>query len=149
MTWAQDRGTLWNAAEHAGLRCNSRLAREWLVFLPPELTPDQRRQLVQNFAQELADRYRAAVDACVHQPRSGADPRNHHAHLLMTTREVTPEGFGPRTTLEHGGRERRRAGLGATLDEYLMLRARWAEVINETLRQAAPSAAVDNATLDL
>jgi MobA/MobL family len=35
MAWTQDCGTLWNAAEHAGLRCNSRLAREWLVFLPP------------------------------------------------------------------------------------------------------------------
>jgi hypothetical protein len=82
MAWTQDRSTLWNAAEHAGLRSNSRLAREWLVFLPPELTPDQRRQLVQNFAHELADRYRAAVDTCVHEPRAGADPRNHHAHLF-------------------------------------------------------------------
>jgi hypothetical protein len=46
MAWTQDRSTLWNAAEHAGLRCNSRLAREWLVFLPPELSLDQRHQLV-------------------------------------------------------------------------------------------------------
>ena len=29
MAWTQDRSTRWNAAEHAGLRCNSRLAREW------------------------------------------------------------------------------------------------------------------------
>lgn len=28
MAWTQDRATFWNAAEHAGLRCNSRLARE-------------------------------------------------------------------------------------------------------------------------
>jgi hypothetical protein len=76
MAWTQDRSTLWNAAEHAGLRCNSRLAREWLVFLPQELTPDQRHQLVQNFARELADRYRAAVDVCVHQPRAGARRRS-------------------------------------------------------------------------
>jgi hypothetical protein len=148
MAWTQDRSTLWNAAEHAGLRRNSRLAREWLVLIPPELNPAQRTNLVRTFASELADKYRCAVDVCIHQPRPGADPRNHHAHLLMTTREVTPEGFGPRTTLEHGGRERRRAGLGSTLDEYLMLRERWAEVTNEALRQAGVSARVDHHSLE-
>ena len=80
MAWAMDRASLWNAAEHSGLRCNSRLAREWLVFLPPELNSEQRTQLVRNFAKELADKYKCAVDACVHLPRPGADPRNHHAH---------------------------------------------------------------------
>lgn len=109
MAWTQDRATLWNAAEHAGLRRNSRLARELLVLLPPELNPPQRTNLVRTFARELADKYRCAVDLCIHQPRPGADPRNHHAHLLMTTREVTPDGFGPRTSLERSGRERWRA----------------------------------------
>ena len=77
MSWTQDRSTLWNAAEHAGRRRNSRLAREWLVLLPPELTSPQRIQLVRRFAKELADRYRCAVDVCVHDPRPGADRRNH------------------------------------------------------------------------
>src|SRR3981081_3717661 len=48
MSWARDRSTLWNAAEHAGRRRNSRLARELLVLLPPELTPAQRTHLVRN-----------------------------------------------------------------------------------------------------
>jgi hypothetical protein len=149
MAWTEDRSTLWNAAEHAGLRHNSRLAREWLVLIPPELSPAQRTNLVRTFASELADKYRCAVDVCIHQPRPGADPRNHHAHLLMTTREVTPQGFGPRTTLELGGRERRWAGLrGSPLDEYLMLRERWAEVTNEALRQAGISARVDHRSLE-
>jgi len=39
MEWALDRSRLWNAAEHSGRRCNSRLAREVLVHVPPELTP--------------------------------------------------------------------------------------------------------------
>src|SRR5487761_438019 len=56
MAWTQDRATLWNAAEHAGRRCNSRLAREFLVLVPPELTPQQRVRLVHDFAQGLADR---------------------------------------------------------------------------------------------
>jgi hypothetical protein len=145
MSWTQDRSTLWNAAEHAGRRRNSRLAREWLVLLPPELTSGQRIQIVRNFAKELADRYRCAVDVCVHEPRPGADRRNHHAHLLMTTREVTPDGLGPRTSLELGGRERRLLGIqGSSRDEYLAIRERWAQITNEGLQRAGLTARVDH-----
>jgi hypothetical protein len=134
MAWTQDRSTLWNAAEHAGL--------------PPELTADQRRQLVQSFAQELADRYRAAVDVCVHQPRAGADPRNHHAHLLMTTREVTPDGLGARTRLEVSGRQRYQMRIpGSSRDDYLACRARWAELTNESLERAGLAQRIDHRSL--
>jgi len=148
MAWAKDRGILWNAAEHAGRRCNSRLAREWLVFLPPELTADRRHQLVQGFARELADRYRAAVDISVHQPRIGADHRNHHAHLLMSTREVTPDGLGARTALEVSGRERHLKGIsGSSRDEYLSIRARWGELTNQALERAGLSQRIDHRSL--
>lgn len=148
MAWAKDRGILWNAAEHTGRRCNSRLAREWLVFLPPELTADRRHQLVQGFARELADRYRAAVDVCVHQPRTGADHRNHHAHLLMSTREVTPDGLGARTKLEVSGRERHLKGIsGSSRDEYLAIRARWGELTNQALERAGLSQRIDHRSL--
>jgi hypothetical protein len=66
MAWARDRSALWNAAEHAGRLRNSRLAREVLVILPPELTAVQRSNLVRRFSQELADQYRNAVDFAVH-----------------------------------------------------------------------------------
>ena len=149
MAWAMDRASLWNAAEHSGLRCNSRLAREWLVFLPPELNSEQRTQLVRNFAKELADKYKCAVDACVHLPRPGADPRNHHAHLLMTTREVTPEGLGPRTSLELGGRERHLLGLkGSSREEYISVRERWAVLTNNALERAGLEARVDHRSFE-
>src|SRR3979490_3261793 len=77
MAWSQDRSTLWDAAEHAGLRRNSRLAPELLVLIPPELNPAQRTNLVRTFASELGDEYRCAVDVCIHQPRPAAAPRNH------------------------------------------------------------------------
>src|SRR5581483_1109521 len=88
MAWTRDRSTLWNAVEHAGRNRNARLAREFLVLLPLELSPQQRTQLARRFAAELADKYRCAVDVCVHLPRPGADSRNHHAHLMMTARQV-------------------------------------------------------------
>ena len=144
MSWTQDRSTLWNAAEHAGRRRNSRLARELLVLLPPELTPAQRAHLVRAFSRELADKYKGAVDLTIHEPRPGADRRNYHAHLLMTTREVTPEGLGQRTTLELGGRERHLRGLGPSKADYLAMRERWAHLTNEELRAAGVAARVDH-----
>jgi hypothetical protein len=144
MAWTQDRAVLWNAAEHAGARRNSRLAREFLVLLPPELSPAQRVDLVRGFSRQLADKYRGAVDMTVHVPRPGADARNHHAHLLMTVREVGPGGMGPRTALELGGRERRERGLGPTKAEYLAIRKTWAELTNHALQQAGLGARVDH-----
>jgi hypothetical protein len=144
VNWARDRAKLWNAAEHAGRRRDSRLAREVLVLLPPELTPAQRTHLVRTFSRELADKYRAAVDLTIHEPRPGADRRNHHAHLLMTTREVMPAGLGPRTILELGGRERHLRGLGPSKADYLLLRERWAQVTNEALREAGLAARIDH-----
>jgi hypothetical protein len=58
MDWARDRAALWNAAEHAGKRRNARLAREVLVFLPPQMNAAQRTHLVRAFSQELANKYR-------------------------------------------------------------------------------------------
>jgi hypothetical protein len=147
MAWSQDRAILWNAMEYAGTRHNSRVAREWLVLVPQELAPDQRVALVRTFAAELADKYRCAVDVAIHEPRPGADRRNHHAHLLMTTREVSPEGVGARTRLELGGRERHQRGLGPSRDEYVSLRARWAEVTNDALHRAGLNLRVDHRSL--
>jgi hypothetical protein len=107
-SWARERAALWNAAEH-GTRRNARLAREVLVTSPPELGQAQRTELARTFARQLADRYRCTVDLAVHAPRSGSDPRHHHAHLLMTAREVTPEGLGRRRmSRSSASRERNR-----------------------------------------
>jgi MobA/MobL family len=67
-----------------------------------------------------------------------------HAHLLMTTREVTAHGLGPRTTIELGGEERQARGLGATRNEYFWVRAQWAQITNEALREAGLTARIDH-----
>lgn len=143
VAWARDRAKLWNAAEFAGKQRNSRLAREVLVHLPPELTPAQRTNLARTFSQELAEKYRCAVDLAVHEPRPGSDDRHHHAHVLTTTREVTPEGLGPRTTLDLSGTERHARGLGPSKTDYLLIRARWEQLTNEALQEAGLDARVD------
>ncbi len=98
--WARDRSALWNAAEKAENRKDARVAREFEVALPHELSAEQRIDLTREFAQELANRHGAAVDFAVHQPHSASDVRNHHAHIMMTTRQVTGEGLADKTYIE-------------------------------------------------
>ncbi|HEY0746517.1 MAG TPA: MobA/MobL family protein [Steroidobacteraceae bacterium] len=145
LNWARNRSALWNAAEHSDRR-NARLAREVLVCLPPELTAAQRTNLVKRFSQELADKYQNAVDYAVHLPRASADERHHHAHMLMTARQVTANGLGARTTLELGGRERHARGLRPSIEDLLFIRERWAQVTNEALRDAGLTARIDHRT---
>jgi ATP-dependent exoDNAse (exonuclease V) alpha subunit len=150
MSWARHRASLWNAAESAETRKNARVAREYLVALPAELSQQQRLGLVRGFSQELADRYGFAVDFAIHAPRDfpGSDPRNFHAHLLATTREVTPEGLGAKTTLDMRDANRRKLGLEPAINELLHVRARWAAVTNEALQDAHIAARVDHRSLE-
>jgi len=132
--WALDRTSLWNAAEQAETRRNSRVAREFMVALPHELKAPERLALARGFARELVERYHNAVDLVIHAPRG--DERNFHAHLLATTREVTVAGLSRKTALELSGTERHRQGLLRWADERLYLRVRWAALINDTFKAA-------------
>ena len=145
--WARDRSTLWNMAEKAEKQSNSRVAREYQVALPAELSAEQRVTLARTFSREIADRYSVAVDLAIHAPRPEGDPRNFHAHLLATTREVTPEGLGPKTGLDMAGEVRSELGLPPSREEFRTLRARWAELTNEALQTAHIQARVDHRTL--
>ena len=149
MSWATRRSELWNAAELAEVRKNARVAREYLVALPAELDSERRLDLVRGFSRELVERYRFALDLAVHAPRDfpGSDPRNFHAHLLATTREVTREGLGAKTTLELRDSVRADRGLQPAIHELFYVRERWATVTNEALRDAHIDARVDHRTL--
>ena len=149
LDWAQDRATLWNTAESAETRKNSRVAREYLVALPAELHHEQRLNLVRGFSHELVERYRFALDVAIHAPRDfpGSDPRNFHAHLLATTREVTTEGLGAKTTVEWNDANRRAAGLGPAINELIHVRQRWADATNAALQEAHLGVRIDHRTL--
>lgn len=148
MEWARDRSTLWNTAEKAEQRSDSRVAREYMMALPAELSSEKRLALARTFSREIADRYNVAVDLAIHAPRPEGDPRNFHAHLLATTREVTPEGMGPKTGLDMEGGVRSELGLPPSRQEFRTLRARWAELTNEALREANVATRVDHRSLE-
>lgn len=147
MEWARDRATLWNAAEKIETQSNSRVAREYMAALPAELSAEQRVALARAFSREIADRYDVAVDLAIHAPRPEGDPRNFHAHLLATTRQVTPEGLGPKTGIDMKGDVRSELGLPPSRQEFVTLRARWAQLTNESLREANVEARIDHRTL--
>jgi ATP-dependent exoDNAse (exonuclease V) alpha subunit len=145
MSWTRDRAALWNAAELVESRKNAAVAREYLVSLPHELAHEQRLVLVQRFSQDLADRHGFAVDFVMHAPRPYNDPRNFHAHLLTTTREVLPTGFGAKTDVGLSQAQRQQRGLGGSSRRDLFaVRERWANFTNETLHEANLEVRVDH-----
>jgi Ti-type conjugative transfer relaxase TraA len=142
--WARDRSTLWNAAEFAEKRKDARVAREFEVALPHELSAEQRLELTRDFAQELADRYGAAVDFAIHQPHDASDVRNHHAHLLMTTRKVEAEGLGDKTYIEWKNVRLLGEGLPTTQMQLRDIRQSWETIANEHLARAGLDIRIDH-----
>jgi len=95
--WAQDRNALWNAAETAEKRKDAKTGREYELALPAELDAGVRKELARDFARELVARYGVVADVAIHEPGREGDNRNHHAHILTTTRTVGNEGLGAKT----------------------------------------------------
>src|SRR3546814_16344764 len=61
------------------------------------LSADERRELYLGLAREISERHGVAVDVSIHAPGRDGDQRNHHAHLLTTTRRLGPEGLWEQT----------------------------------------------------
>ncbi|MGY6710097.1 MAG: Ti-type conjugative transfer relaxase TraA [Rhizobiaceae bacterium] len=142
--WARDRSDLWNAAEFAEKRKDARVAREFEVALPHELSAEERLEATREMAQELANRYGAAVDFAIHAPHEASDVRNHHAHILMTTRQVTENGLGDKTYLERENKWLLAHDLPTTDMQLRDLRQRWEGIANERLAMAGLDIRIDH-----
>jgi len=135
--WATDRSALWNAAEQSETRKNSTVAREFEIALPAELSAEERRRLAVDFAREIVDRHGCAADVAIHAPSRGGDNHNHDAHILCSTRKLTPDGFTQKTR----ELDDRKTG------EVERWRERFASLQNERLREAGIGARVDHRRL--
>lgn len=123
--WAGNRAVLWNAVEQAETRINSTVAREFIVALPAELEAKVRHELALSFARELVGRYGFVADVAIHQPSTQGDDRNHHAHILCSTRRLEAEGFAAKTR----ELDDRKQGIAAVKE----LRELWANKVNAEL----------------
>jgi len=147
-----DRSALWNAAESAENRKDSRTAREWIVALPAELNAGQRRELAVSFGAQLASRYGVAVDVAIHEPDREGDNRNHHAHILTTTRRVSRGAagelvMGDKASIELADKKRRELGLGPAADEVKAIRQLWEQTANRALERAGSGERIDARSL--
>jgi ATP-dependent exoDNAse (exonuclease V) alpha subunit len=90
----QDREAFWSVVHQREIRKDAQLARELDIALLHELTVEQNIELLVLYVQrEFVDKGMVA-DITIHAPPKGGDPRNIHAHILLTMREITPDGFG-------------------------------------------------------
>ena len=84
----QDREQLWNAVEEVETAKDSRLAREFVVALPIELSREQQIELLQDFIREQFVSDGMCADAAIHD----TDGHNPHAHILLTVRPLDERG---------------------------------------------------------
>lgn len=135
--WCLNTERFWNANEAAETRKNALVAREVEVALPQSLDQAQRKALALDLGQLLVDRYQVSVLVAIHTPSRNGDQRNHHVHLLMSARQVGPEGFGKRAAAEFDGRQ----GKGSKAVKELRLEI--AATINSHLDHAGIQKRVD------
>lgn len=134
-SWAHDRADLWNAVEQIERRKDAQVAREVRVALPSELTTEQNADLVRAFVREQFVARGMIADVALHAPGREGDQRNHHAHIMLTTREIGPEGF-----------EAKNRDWNAK-DLLVDWRQSWAEHVNATLERNHIHERVDHRTL--
>ena len=134
--WMRDRAQLWNAVEKAEKRKDAQLARDIELALPHELSHAQRVELVRVFVGAEFVARGMVADVAIHAPSGRGDQRNAHAHIMLTMRALTGEGFGNK---ERGWNDTERLEGG---------RASWADHVNATLEQAGHAARVDHRSLE-
>jgi ATP-dependent exoDNAse (exonuclease V) alpha subunit len=147
--WAKDREKLWNAAELAEKRKDSRVAREYEIAIPKELSKEEGIELVMEFGKELSDRYGVAVDVAVHKDHKkdwqgkekGFD--SYHAHLLSTTRLLGKEGLGEKAALELSDSKRKSLGLCKGSEEIETVRKMWEQTANRALERSGHRERID------
>jgi ATP-dependent exoDNAse (exonuclease V) alpha subunit len=131
-SWVLDRSELWNRVELTEKRKDSQLCREINVALPHELNKQQRLELIRDFVERTFVSAGMVADLCLHAPNKGDDPRNHHAHIMLTMRMVDGDGFGPKE---------RNWNAVELLEQW---REKWADAANAALEKAGHDARIDH-----
>jgi hypothetical protein len=124
---------LWNIVEKKETRSNSRTAKELKITLPHELSNEQNIALMKDF---LLNHFVDKGIICDFVLHNDKDNKNPHAHVMITTREITPNGFGKKV---------RSWDEEKTLHEW---RKDWSKVQNRHLKNAGLKSRVSHRTLE-
>ena len=144
-----DRNELWNLAEKTENRKDARTAREWVIALPDELDADQRKDLAKDFARSLVDRYDVIADLAIHEPSKGGNDKNHHAHIMLTTRKAELDAdnkltLTTKTDIELSNAKRKSLDMGTTQEDIKQIRETWADLANTALERAGYREKIDH-----
>lgn len=142
------RSEVWNTSELTETRKNSRVAREFIVALPNEINSEQRKDLAKEFAEHLVTKYSVVADLAIHAPSKDGDDRNHHAHIMITTRKASIVDnelkFTDKADLELSNTQRKDRGLCVTQDEIKEIRETWANMANKALELSGSKERIDH-----
>ncbi|MBX9576641.1 MAG: MobA/MobL family protein [Caulobacteraceae bacterium] len=137
---------LWNAAEASEVRKNATVAREVILALPAELDAEAHLRLVTSFTREISFRHKLAAEFAIHPPSEHpeADQRNHHAHVMLTTRRVTRDDAGE---LQFGEKSRELDDRATGPGEVTAWREIWEDQVNAALARSGHDARVSSKSL--
>ena len=127
-----DRTTLWNTVEAGEKRDDAQLAREIEFSIPRELNQEQSVALARDFTKrQFVDRGMVA-DLNVHFDRAEDGSPKPHAHVMLSMRDVGPDGFGNKN---------RDWNDRALLKDW---REAWSAHVNERLAELGIDARIDH-----
>lgn len=138
--WMLDRQRLWNEIEHredqSTRRNQAQLARSLELSLPHELTHEQHVELLRDYFKTEYVALGMIADIAIHAPPERGDGTNHHAHVLLTMRNIEGDGFGAKN---------RDWNQKALIEHW---RERWADYQNRALEKYGFEARVDHRSLE-
>jgi len=128
----EDRATLWNAVEKSEKRKDAQTARDIDMALPVELDRQEQIELVRGYVKRNFVDKGMCADFAIHDKGDG----NPHAHVLLTTREVSEKGFGKKNREWNG------------TGQLKAWRESWAASCNERLQAKGLDKRIDHRTLE-
>lgn len=89
--------------EEAEKRCDARTARYFKGSLPNELPKYELSRIVRAYVKENFVACGLCAIVAIHEGKNEADPsrNNPHAHIIVSTRTLGPEGFNKKKDREH------------------------------------------------
>ena len=131
---------LWNDAEYAEVKGIAVVGREYVLAVPDGLNEQQRIELMSEFSRHVVEKFRVVATASLHEPGRQSDDRNHHIHLMTSTRIMNDDGaFGEKT--------RYLDCKSTSSHEIKELRKEWAEMANKHLERAGIDVYIDHRSL--
>lgn len=124
---------LWNFVEKTEKRKDARTAKEFKITLPCELTNKQNIKLLREYLKKNFTDKGIICDFVIHNDK---DNKNPHAHVMITTREITPKGFGKKV---------REWDTEESLNKW---RQQWAKTQNKHLKELNIKSRVSHLTLE-